>query len=997
MPRRFGLLVALFLATLVASLAVAPGADARNDPKLLWKTIETKHFRINYYSTEDEVAQHVATLAESIFDRLVPVVGWPPGTDAKTEIVLTDQTDSANGSATALPYDAVTLYVTAPDDMSPLGDVDDWYLELVTHEYTHILHTDHIQGIPKLINRIIGKTFAPNQLEPHWILEGLAVLEESRETSGGRLRSSMWNMWMRADVLENNVATLDVFSNIPRRFPQGNIWYVYGSFFMQYIVETYGEQALRAMIDDYAWQVIPYAINRSIRRATGKTYEELYRAWVDSMQRHFGAQAAGVRARGVREGVRVTHTGNTYQHPRWIPANSWADHAGELLFFADDGHTTPGLWAMPLVKDAEGRVTGSREDKRDLVIRLNGVGGASFMPDGTAVFSSSDVLNNLFFFDDLFELPAHEKSPTGLEGKRIRWSEGWRALDPSVSPDGKHVVFTVNHRGTTRLMIADIVTRPDGGGGHSVANARVLVGGNLFDQAYTPRWSPDGRHVAYSAWRKGGYRDVRLVDTADGSYVEITHDRAIDGGPSFSADGRWLFFHSDRTGVMNIYAQELATGRLKQVSNVVNGAYQPEPSPDGKSLAYLGFTHEGYDLFVMPLDESQWLDPLPYVETRPAPPPEPPPAVVTPRPYNPLPTLQPRAYSVKISPGNFGQEAIVTASGSDIAGIHAFKASITTELEHPDFQTDIAYVYGRLPFDVSASVFRTVTPQTDYSLGPNTIQWIQEQVGATTGVSYDMPRAFDSQSVNLSYSVARVAGTLPVPDSQLNPYDLPSIPTRGILGTMHMGWGYSNAQGYLWSIGNERGFDTSVTFDLADPALASDFKGYAVTGNFATYLKMPWLQHNVVALHVGSGFGGGNRAGEGPYYVGGFVDLPVVNVVQNSLIQGGIQLRGYPVVAEAGNYYTLLNAEYRFPIINVDRGLSTLPIFLSRVTGAAFVDCGAAFDDPKTAQFKTGVGGELWFDMTLGYILGFTFRAGYAKGVATGGIDKTYFIAAVPF
>jgi hypothetical protein len=119
--------------------------------------------------------------------------------------------------------------------------------------------------------------------------------------------------------------------------------------------------------------------------------------------------------------------------------------------------------------------------------------------------------------------------------------------------------------------------------------------------------------------------------------------------------------------------------------------------------------------------------------------------------------------------------------------------------------------------------------------------------------------------------------------------------------------------------------------------------------------------------------------------------------VQNSLIQGGIQLRGYPVVAEAGNYYTLANAEYRFPIVNVDRGPSTLPIFLNRISGAAFVDCGAAFDDPKSAQFKTGVGGELWFDLTLGYILGFTFRAGYAKGVSTGGIDKTYFVAAVPF
>ena len=167
--------------------------------------------------------------------------------------------------------------------------------------------------------------------------------------------------------------------------------------------------------------------------------------------------------------------------------------------------------------------------------------------------------------------------------------------------------------------------------------------------------------------------------------------------------------------------------------------------------------------------------------------------------------------------------------------------------------------------------------------------------------------------------------------------------------------------------------------------------------NFATYLQMPWLRHHVLALHAGAGYGGGSRAGQGPYYVGGFIDLPVFNVVENSLIQGGVQLRGYPVVFQEGQDYTLLNAEYRFPIVNVDHGPSTLPLFLNRITGAAFVDVGSAFDDPTQAQFKTGVGGELWFDMTLGYILGFTFRAGYAKGVSTGGIDKTYFVAAVPF
>ena len=83
-----------------------------------------------------EIAQHVADLGEAINTRLEPVVGWK--STQRTEIVLTDQTDSSNGSATAIPYNAITLYVTAPSDLSPrdkLGEllkfaVSDMYSDL---------------------------------------------------------------------------------------------------------------------------------------------------------------------------------------------------------------------------------------------------------------------------------------------------------------------------------------------------------------------------------------------------------------------------------------------------------------------------------------------------------------------------------------------------------------------------------------------------------------------------------------------------------------------------------------------------------------------------------------------------------------------------------------------------------------------------------------------------------------------------------------------------
>jgi hypothetical protein len=997
----------LFAAAAFATLS-ATTARAANDPKLLWKSIETRHFRITYYSTEDEVAEHVATLAESIYDRLVPAVEVATCSSGAvaaafcspielTDIVLTDQTDSANGSATALPYNAIRLNVTAPDDMSPLGDVDDWYLELVTHEYTHILHTNHIRGIPALVNRILGRTLAPNQVQPRWLLEGLAVFEESTRTTGGRLRSSMWNMFMRADVLENNVAPIDVFSNTPRRWPQGNIWYLYGSFFMKWIAETYGEQAIRAMIDDYGWQIIPFGVNRSIRRATGRTYEQLYVAWIDSLKRTFQAQVSEIEARGVREGFRVTHTGNTVEHPRWVPASAWPDHAGDLVYYVDDGHTSPGYWALPLKRDLDGRIVGSRERDRDLVIRMSGVGGLSFMPDGAAVFSTPEIHNNLFLFDDLSELPARQKSGTGYEGRRIRWTDGWRALDPAVSPEGRRVAFTVNHRGTTSLMLADVGPSGTRADAHSLSGVRTLVPSEPFDQAFTPRWSPDGRHIAYSSWKRGGYRDVRIVDASDGSFVEVTHDRAVDGDPVYSPDGRTLFFHSDRTGVTNIYAYDLATRRLRQVTNVIDGAYQPEPSPDGKWLAYVGYTHDGYDVFVIALDESQWLDALPYEDTRGEPPVEPPPVQVVVRPYNPLPTLLPHAYSFQTMPSNFGQATTFTVSGGDIAGIHAFSANLTTEWERPEPEGSIAYTYSRLPFDVGLSASRQITPQTNYHLGPNTVPWVQETVFASTSVGYSIPTAFDTHSFALSYTIGRSAGRLPLPLNQVNPYDTPSRPTQGTIGSIHLGWGYSNAQSYLWSVGNETGFDMGLGLDVADPLLASDARGYAATVSFATYLGIPWLKHHVLALHGGGGTSGGTSIGGAPFYVGGFVELPLMNVVQNSLVQGGIVLRGYPVVVESGTNYALFNGEYRFPIVNIDRGASTLPFFLERVSGAAFVDYGSAFNDAASARFKTGAGGELWFDMILGYTLGFTFRTGFARGLASQGIDKTYFVAAVPF
>ena len=982
MRRFFALVAFVFLAALLFSVP----ASAAGNPYLKYESITTQHFRVTYYSGEYDLAVRIADLAESILTRLAPAVGWPPS--ELVELSLVDVTDVANAFAGALPYDSIRMFATAPDDLSPLGDVDDWYLELVTHEFTHVLHTDHIRGIPAVVNAVIGKTLAPNQVQPRWILEGLAVFEESTKTSGGRLRSSTWNMFMRADVLENNVATLDEISNDVRRWPQGNLWYLYGSFFMQWIAETYGEQAIRVMIDDYGHQIIPYGINRSIRRATGRTYEQLYPAFVDTLRRESNALVAKIRARGLREGTRITFGGQAANGPRFTPD-------GDLAYYRDDGHETAGVYRVPLRRDRSGKITS--KDEHDLWIRTLGGGYTSFLPDKSVVFDSIETYDNLYGYYDLFWLPKGAASTTGLESRRVRLTDGYRAVEPDVSPDGKRVVFATNHRGTTYLQMADLDVHAG-----TTENLRTLVRSDPFDQAYSPRWSPDDRHVAYSVWKHGGFRDVRIVDSADGSFVEVTHDRAIDGGPVFSPDGKKLYFHSDRTGVMNIYAYDLATKKLDQVTNVINGAQQPTISADGKTLVYLGYTHAGYDLFAMDLDPSKFLPALPYVDDRGSPPPEPRHVPFVRESYNPLHTLVPRHYLVNTQPGDFGQAFAVTVSSSDIMGLHNLSGSIGFETDQADPQFSVNYTYSRLPFDVNASVFRSIAPGPTYSLGKNSVDWVESSVGGSVGINYSIPRAFETHNFSLSYSVSDVFGDIGLAKQPLDPYNTPHLPSENLAATASIGWSYGNAQSYLWSVSPEKGFNASASLDLSHPAIGSDYRGFRAKADFTTYVQMPWKHHHVLALHGGGGFMGGSFPG-GPFYVGGFVDLgpqDQLNSFLNGgsfLYQSGVALRGYPVAFQTGNYYALANLEYRFPIVNVDRGLSTLPIMLNRISGNVFYDLGSAFSDPLSVNFLSGVGAELWVDTTLGYFAPFNFRIGYARGLSGGGIDKVYFVAAVPY
>jgi Tol biopolymer transport system component len=951
--------------TLIATWMTCTHVQAQAaDPTLVWRTIETPHFRIHYHQPLALLARRTAAVAERAHTTLATVLGFEP--TGRVELVLTDESDSANGSATALPYDTIRLYAEAPDDLSPLADYDDWITMLATHEHTHILHLDQATGIASVINAVLGKVYMPNHVSPRWFLEGLAVWAETQFTSGGRLRSTQWDMYLRMDALEDRFWSLDQVTNQADRWPHGNAQYLYGSFFVDFIAQRHGREALAEMVRDYGDSILPYGLNRIAQRATGFTIEELWDQFLTSRREAARATLLRIETEGRVEGTRLTHHGELARAPRFL-------HDGRLMYMRGDARSRSRIVTV----NAEGN---SEEE----FARVNSGGEAAVSHDGNVVvYSRVEAHRDIYFYSDLFLRDLRS-------GGETRLTTGVRAREPDLAPDGETMAFTTSRAGTTHLFVAN---RHD-----VVGTMRELVLGPTFSQVYTPRFSPDGRTLACSRWMPGGFRDVVLVDVETGAIQELTHDRAIDSGPTWSADGRTVFFSSDRSGIANIYAYRLPTGRIEQITNVIHGAYQPAISSDGSRLVYVGYTSFGFDLFALDLTTVHPREAAAYIDMRP-------PSVRTDElfdaestAYDPLATLYPRSYMLGLAQDSWGPQIGITFGGTDVLNYHTWQGRLGVGLARGTWQFDATYSYDQSPLGVSARIYRNELLANGLEVGGDARTWSQEVVGGSLALNYRFPRAFYSHSLNVSYSGAYTTATAPFARAdELDPNTPPPVlPEMGFFSSLRMGWRYSDLERYTYDISPSNGRSISASASLADPLLGSQYRVVSLEWSVQQYVPL-WEQH-VLALRYAGGWSGGDLERRRVFGVGGYsVTNPFTNIL-SPIIVGGAALRGYPNAFRTGTQYHLAQAEYRAPIVRFNQGLSTLPVFINRLYALAFVDFGDAFSsDFDITTFRVGVGAELILDFTLFYFLAFSLRVGYARGLSEGGIDQVYGNLGVPF
>jgi dipeptidyl aminopeptidase/acylaminoacyl peptidase len=157
--------------------------------------------------------------------------------------------------------------------------------------------------------------------------------------------------------------------------------------------------------------------------------------------------------------------------------------------------------------------------------------------------------------------------------------------DFDVSPDGKELVFTSNRDAQPATSTnCDLWVVPIDGTPEALAAPRNITAANrAFDGS--PRYSPDGRSIAYKLQRVPGYESDRAVlsmyDRASGTSRVLTE--TLDAWVNafrFAPDGKRILFTADVRGRTPLHSLDLASGRISVVSNVgLVDAF--EVSPDG--------------------------------------------------------------------------------------------------------------------------------------------------------------------------------------------------------------------------------------------------------------------------------------------------------------------------------------------------------------------------------------------------------------------------------
>ncbi|MBD3288887.1 hypothetical protein GF337_08805, partial [candidate division KSB1 bacterium] len=566
-----------------------------NHPELKWYTIETKHFMVHYHKGAERTARVVAKIAEDIYLPITSLYLYEP--DDKIHFVIRDHDDFSNGAA--FYYDnKVEIWATPMDFM--LRGSHNWLRNVVTHEFTHMISLGAARKMSRSIpaiymqyidyepeknpyvlygfpNKIVSYPIAMT-IVPMWLAEGMAQFQLPG------LNYDRWDshrdMILRDATLEGELLDhkeMAVFGDNSIRNEKS---YNQGYSLTQYIVDQYGLESLRRIVREMK-SPFRFSVNGAIKNVLNISERQLYKDWKTYLEKMYDYRTERIQTNLVTGEV-LRDEGSADIYPIWSPDGK------RYAFLSNEDEKSISKTSL-YVHDTESNKT--KKIKDGVLHSVN------WSPDGTKLIYTkySDATKYLSHYLDIFAYDLKKEKERPI-------TRYYRAQSPAWSPDGKSMVFVVTKDGTQNLVKLDLETK----------KPQYLTKFKNGEQIFTPRWAPNGNAIIVSLAERHK-RNIALISADSGKIHYLIRDKYDARDPIFSPDGEYVYFSWDRTGIFNIYRMDARGKNVKQLTNVLGGAFMPSVNKNGQ-LLYSGFSKQKYNIFQ--LDKPEPIDQIKteYVE-----------------------------------------------------------------------------------------------------------------------------------------------------------------------------------------------------------------------------------------------------------------------------------------------------------------------------------------------------------------------------------------------
>ncbi len=579
MVRRLFLTAQWLLTAFIATAQTLPILD-QNPTSLHWYRLSTPHFRVLYPIGLDSIAQRTANRLESIYEPASASLGKQP---RRISVLLQNQTTNSNGFVTLFPRRSEFSVVTTQTP-GLLGTYN-WLDLLAVHEYRHVVQNDKaLQGYGRVLYSLLGNIGLqfPLQTVPDWFAEGDAVSNETLLSSSGRGRIPNFDLGMRANLLAGKpfiypkAVAGSYRDNVPNH-------YVLGYFLTTYLKRNYGPDVWsRVLTRNYRRFPWPFAFSASIKDETQLRTDDLYRKTMEDLTEIWQKQQAELTltpatlypAKGKIEKQSTSHPVFTnYRHPQFLTDST-------ILCVKSGLGDTPRLVILS-------------ENGQEKTLHVQG------FPNDPDLLSAT--ANKVCWIEFGYDPRWGQRDYSNIRildlktGKLTRLTYRTRYTVATLSPNNTKLVVVDNtNRSKTILKVLDAQT---GSVLKTIANPN-----NVFYQQ--PRWADDNQTIVVVTL-KDNQKTIAQIDTRTDTHTALL-PLANENISHPQPWGNYVLYNSPRSGIDNVYAVDIRSKQVFQVTSRPLAGYHAAVSPSGNRLAFDDFSATGYRIAATPLTPATW-------------------------------------------------------------------------------------------------------------------------------------------------------------------------------------------------------------------------------------------------------------------------------------------------------------------------------------------------------------------------------------------------------